>query len=569
MTGMKTLKKLLFILALLPGTSLTGSAQIPVDSTQAKTDYQKARPQIKGYNSAFYLLSDLNTGLPERPPGVNLQTPRACLEHFVRACREEAFHKAAHAINFNMMPAAQQQEVAEARARELFYILSKSVRIDWDLLSDRPDGQINQGITAQQSITGQPLRSINFGSLDLNGQTLPLRIQRVRVEEQSPVWVVSANTVENIIPLYKAYGPSPLAQRIPAWAKTEIMGIAWWKIIGLAILITLCLLIARLSQYLINKAVKRSEQPWVNELGEKMGQPVALAISALLFYAGMKQVLSISGTWSPYLYALLLIIVIGSVTWLLMRSIDYLMDRVAERKVGDITNEENLESKRYLTMISVARKVIAFVVIVLGIGAIVSQFPSLQNLGLSLFASAGIATVILGIAAQATLGNIIAGLQIAITKPVRIGDWVLFEGEYGAVEDIRFTYLVINTWDKRRVVVPLRYFITHPFENWTMYDAHLLKPIVLHADYKIDVNLVRNKFAELLRAADAYDETLPPKVQVVDSSKESIVIRALCSARNAPIAWDLHCQLREDMVAYIARLEAGKYLAKERVKLQH
>jgi small-conductance mechanosensitive channel len=569
MTGMKILKKLLFTLALLPGTYLAGSAQIPVDSTQAKTNYQKARPQIKGYNSAFYLLNDLNTGLPERPPGVNLQTPRACLEHFVRACREGAFHEAAHALNFNLMPAAQQQEVAEARARELFYILSKSVRIDWDLLSDRPDGQINQGITAQQSITGQPLRSINFGSLDLNGQTLPLRIQRVRVEEQSPVWVVSANTVENIIPLYKAYGPSPLAQRIPVWAKTEIIGIAWWKIIGLVVLITLCLLIARLSQYLINKAVKRSEQPWVNELGEKMGQPVALAISALLFYAGMKQVLSISGTWSPYLYALLLIIVIGSVTWLLMRSIDYLMDRVAERKVGDITNEENLESKRYLTLISVVRKVITFLIIILGIGAVVSQFPSLQNLGLSLFASAGIATVILGIAAQSTLGNIIAGLQIAITKPVRIGDWVLFEGEYGAVEDIRFTYLVINTWDKRRVVVPLRYFITHPFENWTMYDAHLLKPIVLHADYEIDVNLVRNKFAELLRAADAYDETLPPKVQVVDSSKESIVIRALCSARNAPIAWDLHCQLREDMVAYIARLEAGKYLAKERVKLQH
>jgi small-conductance mechanosensitive channel len=242
---------------------------------------------------------------------------------------------------------------------------------------------------------------------------------------------------------------------------------------------------------------------------------------------------------------------------------------VAERKVGDITHEENLESKRYLTMISVARKVIAFVVIVLGIGAVVSQFPSLQNLGLSLFASAGIATVILGIAAQATLGNIIAGLQIAFTKPVRIGDWVLFEGEYGTVEDIRFTYLVINTWDKRRVVVPLRYFITHPFENWTMYDAHLLKPIVLHADYKIDVNLVRNKFAELLRAADAYDEALPPKVQVVDSSKEAIVIRALCSAKNAPVAWDLHCQLREDMVAYIAELEAGQYLAKERVKLQH
>lgn len=566
---MKTLRKLLFALAFIFCTSFRGGAQVPVDSTQVTAGYQQDRPQIQGYNQAFYKISALNTGLPERPPGVNLQTPRACLEHFVRTCRERAFRKAAHALNFNLVPAEQQQEIAEERAQELFYILSKSVRIDWDLLSDRPDGQINQGITARQAVTGKPLRSINFGSLDLNGQTLPLRIQRVRVKEQSPAWVVSANTVENIIPLYKAYGPSPLAQRIPAWAKAEVIGIAWWKIIGLAVLITLCLLIARLSQYLINKAVKRSEQTWVNELGEKMGQPVALAISALLFYAGMKQVLSISGTWSPYLYALLLIIVIGSVTWLLMRSIDYLMDRVAERKVGDITNEENLESKRYLTLISVVRKVITFLIIILGIGAVVSQFPSLQNLGLSLFASAGIATVILGIAAQSTLGNIIAGLQIAITKPARIGDWVLFDGEYGTVEDIRFTYLVINTWDKRRVVVPLRYFITHPFENWTMYDAHLLKPIVLHADYKIDVNLIRNKFAELLRAADAYDEALPPKVQVVDSSKESIVIRALCSARNAPIAWDLHCQLREDMVAYIAKLEAGKYLARERVQIQH
>ncbi len=524
---------------------------------------------LKGYSPAFFRLDRLNEGLAARPDSVHLQTPRACLEHFMRSCRAGNFSAAAYALNLNLLPVREQPVTGAELAEQLYYIISKSINIDWDVLSDRPDGQRNQGISTTKSVAGKPRRSIEIANLSLDGGGVPVRVQRVRLDERAPVWLISANTVENIPGLYKAHGPSKLSRWIPAWGKREIVGIAWWKIAGVVLLIFLSWGLGYLIGQVFRRGVRKMDRQWANEMGEKMTKPLAWAVSGLVFYVGMKQVLSVSGAWSPYLYSLLLILVIGLFTWFIMRAIDYLMDRVAARKVGDITNEENQESKRYLTMISVARKVIAFIVVVLGIGAVVSQFPSLQNLGLSLFASAGIATVILGIAAQATLGNIIAGLQIALTKPARIGDWVLFEGECGTVEDIRFTYLVINTWDKRRVVVPLRYFITHPFQNWTMYDAHLVKPIMLHADYKIDVNKVRNKFAELLRASDAYDEEKPPTVQVVDSSKEAIVIRALCSAKNAPMAWDLHCKLREELVAYIAELEAGAYLAKERVKLQH
>ncbi len=250
-----------------------------------------------------------------------------------------------------------------------------------------------------------------------------------------------------------------------------------------------------------------------------------------------------------------------------MRVIDYVMERLADTQVGDISDEENIESRRTLTSISVARRVITFVVVVVGIGVVAGQFPGLQNLGVSLLASAGLATILIGIAAQPTLGNIVAGLQIAITKPARIGDSVTFEGEYGTIEAIRFTYLVIKTWDARRLIIPLKYFITHPFENWSMTDPHMLKPIILHADYTIDVEEVRQKFGEVVRNHELYDEASEPKVQVVGSDKEALEIRCLCSARDASTAWELHCDVRETMLSYLAQLSSGARLARERVQV--
>jgi small-conductance mechanosensitive channel len=260
----------------------------------------------------------------------------------------------------------------------------------------------------------------------------------------------------------------------------------------------------------------------------------------------------------------MLVIVIGCVIWLLMRSIDYIMNRIQERQVNDVSDEENHESRRLLTHISVARKVIMFIVVLIGIGIILSQFETLQNLGVSLLASAGLATVILGIAAQGTLGNIVAGMQIAITKPVRIGDTVMYEGNWGTIEEIRFTYLTVDTWDHRRVIVPLKYFISKPFENWSKNDPHLIKPIYLYLDYKANVQDIREKFEELLKADDDYDGEEPAEVLVTECAEEHIKLRFKCSAKTPTKAWELHCRIREQLAKYIGENKSDN-LSRERI----
>ncbi|WP_291725714.1 mechanosensitive ion channel family protein [Bernardetia sp.] len=531
-------------------------------------DTDDERSFIGEHNDYYFNLKQLNKGLSTSEEFINLQTPQAAMEHFILACQEKKYELAAHALNFNLLPQKIRSEKAATLAEKLYYVIDKRVSINWDDLPDRPDGQINQAGAGNKSISGKAQKSIRFGSLPLNGRSIPLRLDRVKIKDKAPVWVISANTVENIELLYEQYAPSKLDRLVPEWGEFEILGIQAWKMLGMIIFGLACYLLGRLIAFAINKLVKLYDKHWVDEIGDKIAPPVSLAVGVLVFYFIMNNFLSISGSLSPIFYAIMLVVVIGSFTWLILRVVEYIIDRISETQVGDISDEENLESRRYLTHISVARRVFTFVVIAIGIGLVLSQFESLQNLGISLMASAGVATVVLGLAAQSTLGNIIAGMQIAITKPARIGDTIYFENQYGTVEDIRFTYLIIKTWDERRVIVPLKHFITEPFENWSMNDPHLMKPIMIYADFHIDVEKVRQKFSELLKASDNYDEAKPPKLQVIGSSKEGIEMRALCSAKDPSTAWILHCDIREKILKYVAELENGIYLSKERVLLQ-
>jgi small-conductance mechanosensitive channel len=162
-----------------------------------------------------------------------------------------------------------------------------------------------------------------------------------------------------------------------------------------------------------------------------------------------------------------------------------------------------------------------------------------------------------------------AGIQIALTKPACIGDSICFEGQWGVVEDITYTYITIRTWDSRRVVVPLSYFIAHPFENWSMKSAQTITPIYLYVDYKIDVGAVRAKFEEFLRANEDWDRQVPPVLEVTGVKQDSMELRALCSAKDPPSAWRLHCRLREELIAFVRELEGGRYLPRHRVAVRH
>ncbi|OAB78512.1 mechanosensitive ion channel family protein [Cochleicola gelatinilyticus] len=574
---MKSFAILLLLLFSVVTTTTPLSAQTETDSTQkkgkelpskefvVKEDALYGSNPFGDYNEAYYLVNRLNDQIGLPPTKFNLRTPQAALEHFVMSARNGRYEDAMHALNLNLLPTDLTKEQAITLAEKLYFVIDQRVSINWDGLSDRPDGQIDMSTSTNKAIAGKPRRSVVFGEVGLDERDIVLRVQRVRYKDYGALWLISANTVENIEPLYEAYGPRKLDTMMPEWARFEFLGFPVWKFAGTILLFIISYLfgigVVRVSQ----KLFRRSEKIWIKSIADKLAKPAGILFGSFLFYILLNYLISLSGGFASIVYTGLIILMIIAITWFVTRLVDYLMTYIAENKVGDISEEENEEARKMLTYISVAKRIVTFLIFIIGGYVIISQFRSLEKFGISILASAGVATVILGIAAQNTLGNIFAGLQIALTKPVRIGDTVIINDDWGNVEEIGFTYMVIRTWDLRRLVVPLRWVISNIFENWSMTSSHQIRPIIIHADYRIDVPKIRTKFEELLKNADEWDEENPPILQVVDTTDKSIKLRALCSAKDANTSWNLHCKLREELVAYICELEEGIYLTRERI----
>ena len=523
---------------------------------------------LKDYNEAYYQLTRLNNPLGLPPNKFNLQTPQATLEHFVISCRNKNFKEAAYALNFNLFPDNITEEEAINVSQKLYFVMDQRVAINWDGLSDRPDGQVDIRTTTNQAVAGKPRRSVVFGEAQIENRDIIFRLQRVKYQDYGAFWLISANTVENTEDLYQVYGPTFLDRYMPTWSQAKIGTVPLWKPVLTFLLLIVSYILGKVVILLIRRIAQSFDRPIIMALSKKLGVPAALATGVLFFYISLNELISYSGAYSSTIYAILLAIVIASGTWFFMRILDFAMRYVAEHKIGDVTSENSHESRQLFTYLSVARRILTFTVVIIGTSIILSQFRSMEKLGVSMLASAGLATIILGIAAQSTLGNIIAGVQIALTKPARIGDTVLIEGRWGYVEDIRFTYMIVRTWDLRRLIVPLKTVISDTFENLSITSPHSLNEIELYVDYRVDVDKLRAKFKELLEASEDWDEEHPPIIQVTEMTEKSLKVRAICSASTAVIAWDLHCRLREQMVAYIKELEEGIYFTRSRVELK-
>ena len=179
-------------------------------------------------------------------------------------------------------------------------------------------------------------------------------------------------------------------------------------------------------------------------------------------------------------------------------------------------------------------------------------FDEVKKIGVSIFASAGVAGIIIGFAAQKAIGTILAGLQIAISQPIRLDDVVVVEGEWGRVEEIMLTYVVVRIWDERRLVLPTTYFIEKPFQNWTRTTAQILGTVFLYTDYNIDFDALRKELTRLLENNDLWDKKVN-NIQITDSKENYVEIRALMSAENSSEAWDLRVYVREHLIKYIQK----------------
>jgi small-conductance mechanosensitive channel len=229
----------------------------------------------------------------------------------------------------------------------------------------------------------------------------------------------------------------------------------------------------------------------------------------------------------------------------------------------DMGHPDNLLARKVRTQLSYLEEVAQVTLGFISFALILMCFESARRFGNSLIASAGLAGVIIGFAAQRFLGSVIAGLQIAFTQPLRIDDVVIVEGEWGRVEEISLTYIVVGTWDRRALVVPITYFVEKPFQNWTRTGAELLGSVLIYADYTLPVQLVREKFEELIQGSSLWDRKVG-KIQVTDATEKTMQIRALVSARNASDAFDLRCHVREELIRFI-QSQSLEYLPKARV----
>ena len=234
--------------------------------------------------------------------------------------------------------------------------------------------------------------------------------------------------------------------------------------------------------------------------------------------------------------------------WLAMRIIDIITVAISKRY--DISVADNLRARRIRTQIVVVKSIANFIVFLLALAAVFLMFDTLRGLGVSLLASAGVAGLAIGFAAQKTLGNLLAGIQIAFTQPIRLEDAVVVENEWGWVEEITLTYVIIRLWDLRRLVLPISYFIEKPFQNWTRTSASIIGTVELYADYTLPIDPLREKLVALLETTRLWDKQVQV-VQVTDCDKDVIKIRILVSAANSPTAWDLRCFVREQMIRFI------------------
>ena len=241
---------------------------------------------------------------------------------------------------------------------------------------------------------------------------------------------------------------------------------------------------------------------------------------------------------------------IASLCWFAVRCLSVIDDVIMARHPIDV--RDNLRARMIHTQTQLLTRALMVVVVIVGLSAMLMTFPRIRQLGASLLASAGIAGLIVGLAARPTIGNMIAGVQLALTQPIRIDDVVIVEGEWGWIEQIKSTFVVVRIWDDRRLIVPLQYFIEHPFENWTRRSADITGSVFIHADYSLPIEPVREELQRIARGFDKWGERVCV-LQVTKALERTIELRALVSAADSPSAWDLRCHVREKLIEFLQR----------------
>lgn len=357
-------------------------------------------------------------------------------------------------------------------------------------------------------------------------------------------------------------------EHLPHWLKGPLfLGNAPWQWLALFLSIFLAYALGRLIAAgvvrFLRMLAKRTETQTDDELVEVARRPLRLVIGVMMFRIGLELMELSPGVDNAAFHGVYTLLVIG-LGWLVVGGLRSATDWVEER-IGDgpQSTHSALVRRRLRTQLTVLRRIGAVVTIIVATAVALLQFSAVRELGMSLLASAGVAGIVVGLAAQKTLGAVIAGVQLSVAQPVRLGDSVTIEGEFGEIEEIHLTYVVVNLWDERRLVVPIARLLDQTFVNWTRTGAPIHGTVFLHVDYGMPLEPMRDELTKICAESPAWDKRRAT-LMIEDAGERSLRLRALVSATNTDDLSTLRFEVREKLVRFVQTYEKGKYLPRAR-----
>jgi small-conductance mechanosensitive channel len=487
------------------------------------------------------------------------ETPRRTMTGFLNEGREGDFGVAANYLDLGDVPQSQRDHEGPILAQKLAYVLAHLSRLDLDKIPDVPEGDP----------TAKPPGTFVADTLYVGEQPIRIVLTRVRFSDGVGRWLIARTTVAAIPTLDAAYGPRPVPFPIPsALTRWTLFGNEPWQWIGIALAVVGAYAIARATAAVLVRAAtyfaQRTPTQADDALVESARRPLRTIITALALRAllgPLQLTTDVIGIAEHVTYTLLVV----GIAWLVLRMLGVAtlwLDEQVEREAQSVAYGRRVRTRAVLL-----RRVASVVIAFLTSALVLLQFEFVRSVGVSLLASAGVASVVVGLAAQKSLSAIIGGIQFSFAQPVRMGDQVVVEGEFGELEEINLTYAVVRLWDKRRMILPITYFLEKPFQNWTRSATDVVGVVLFKADFGIPVDELRKELHRICESDALWDKKVC-KLQVTESDAASVTLRALVSATNASDLWDLRCNVRERLLTFIRSHEDGKYLARSRHSVQ-
>lgn len=328
---------------------------------------------------------------------------------------------------------------------------------------------------------------------------------------------------------------------LPDWAERPLMALIA-ALIGLALAFIVHALLFRILHRIAHRSASEADDIVVNRLN----RPTRWAFLAMGVVLAARETPALEAVWerfAPFVMPLL-------TGWVAVAILRAFVEAMIMR--ADISVENNRNARRRRTRLSIFSRIGTFLIVFLTVSGMLASIPGVREIGVTLMASAGLAALAVGAAAQPALKALIAGFQMAMTEPISIDDVIILDGEWGRIEDIRTTYVVVRLWDERRLVVPSNRFLEDTFQNWTKTTSQLLGTVFLYLDQGTDIGPIREEYTRQIAAHRLWDKRAQV-LQVTDCKDEAIEVRLLMSARDGPTLFDLRCELRESMMDWIRR----------------